>query len=114
MPWRILPKPPSQCQIEFYKHDVIISVVYRLKSYRGTQFRIWATQGLRDFIVKGFAMVDDRLKRASGGNYFDEMLPRIRERFHMKHPWPRRLNMKNTLRFKSTSLCRWKSTSSKL
>ncbi|HEY6329571.1 MAG TPA: virulence RhuM family protein [Blastocatellia bacterium] len=63
----------------FYNLDVIISVGYRVKSHRGTQFRIWATQRLREYIVKGFAMDDERLKRAGGGNYFDELLARIRD-----------------------------------
>jgi hypothetical protein len=63
----------------FYNLDVIISVGYRVKSHRGTQFRIWATQRLREYIVKGFAMDDERLKRAGGGNYFDELLGRIRD-----------------------------------
>lgn len=62
-----------------YNLDVIISVGYRVKSHRGTQFRIWATQRLREFIIKGFTMDDDRLKRAGGGNYFDELLARIRD-----------------------------------
>jgi len=68
-----------QRQIEFYNLDVIISVGYRVKSHRGTQFRIWATHRLREYIIKGFAMDDDRLKRAGGGNYFDELLARIRD-----------------------------------
>jgi len=62
-----------------YNLDVIISVGYRVKSHRGTQFRIWATQRLREYIVKGFALDDDRLKQAGGGNYFDELLARIRD-----------------------------------
>lgn len=66
-------------EIEFFNLDVIISVGYRVKSHRGTQFRIWATQRLREYIIKGFAMDDDRLKRAGGGNYFDELLARIRD-----------------------------------
>ena len=65
--------------IEFYNLDVIISVGYRVKSNRGTQFRIWATQRLREYIVKGFALDDERLKRAGGGNYFEELLARIRD-----------------------------------
>ncbi len=65
--------------IEHYNLDVIISVGYRVKSYRGTQFRMWATQRLREYLVKGFAMDDERLKRAGGGNYFDELLARIRD-----------------------------------
>ncbi len=63
----------------FYNLDVIISVGYRVKSHRGTQFRIWATQRLKEYIVKGFAMNDDLLKEAGGGNYFDELLARIRD-----------------------------------
>lgn len=66
-------------QVEFYNLDVIISVGYRVKSHRGTQFRIWATQRLREYIVKGFTLDDDRLKRGGGGNYFDELLARIRD-----------------------------------
>ncbi len=65
--------------IEFYNLDVIISVGYRVKSHRGTQFRIWATQRLREYIVKGFALDDERLKQVGGGNYFDELLARIRD-----------------------------------
>ena len=52
---------------------------YRVKSHRGTQFRIWATRRLREYIVKGFALDDERLKRAGGGNYFEELLARIRD-----------------------------------
>ena len=63
----------------FYNLDVIISVGYRVKSHRGTQFRIWATQRLREYIVKGFTLNDDLLKEASGGNYFEELLARIRD-----------------------------------
>jgi hypothetical protein len=62
-----------------YNLDVIISVGYRVKSHRGTQFRIWATQRLREYIIKGFTMDDERLKRAGGGNYFEELLARIRD-----------------------------------
>jgi hypothetical protein len=64
---------------KFYNLDVIISVGYRVKSHRGTQFRIWATQRLREYIVKGFTLDDERLKRLGGGNYFDELLARIRD-----------------------------------
>jgi hypothetical protein len=64
---------------KFYNLDVIISVGYRVKSHRGTQFRIWATQRLREFIIKGFALDDERLKRGGGGNYFEEQLARIRD-----------------------------------
>ena len=66
-------------EIEFYNLDVIISVGYRVKSLRGTQFRIWATQRLREYIVKGFTMDDERLKQHGGGDYFDELLTRIRD-----------------------------------
>lgn len=65
--------------VEYYNLDVIISVGYRVKSHRGTQFRIWATQQLREYIIKGFALDDERLKRGGGGNYFDELLARIRD-----------------------------------
>jgi hypothetical protein len=65
--------------LEFYNLDVIISVGYRVKSHRGTQFRIWATQRPREYILKGFALDDERVKRAGGGNYFEELLPRIRD-----------------------------------
>ena len=58
---------------------MIISVGYRVHSYRGVQFRIWATQVLREYLVKGFALNDDLLKNAGKGNYFDELLARIRD-----------------------------------
>ena len=66
-------------QVAYYNLDMIISVGYRVKSHRGVQFRIWATQVLREYLVKGFAMNDDLLKSAGGGNYFDELLSRIRD-----------------------------------
>lgn len=66
-------------QVAYYNLDMIISVGYRVKSHRGVQFRIWATQVLREYLVKGFAMNDDLLKRAGRGNYFDELLSRIRD-----------------------------------
>lgn len=68
--------------VKYYNLDVIISVGYRVKSQRGTQFRIWATKVLREYIIKGFAMDDQRLKQGSalfGKDYFDELLERIRE-----------------------------------
>nr|WP_269140285.1 virulence RhuM family protein [Pectinatus sottacetonis] len=63
----------------FYNLDVIISVGYRVKSQRGVQFRIWATNILKEYIKKGFAMDDDRLKELGGGGYFKELLERIRD-----------------------------------
>ena len=66
-------------QVDYYNLDVIISVGYRVKSLRGTQFRIWATKVLKEYMQKGFALDDDRLKRLGGGNYFDELLSRIRD-----------------------------------
>jgi hypothetical protein len=65
--------------VNYYNLDIIISVGYRVKSHRGTQFRIWAIERLREYIIKGFTMNDDLLKRAGGGNYFDELLSRIRD-----------------------------------
>src|SRR5574344_2065536 len=65
--------------IEYYNLDVIISVGYRVKSQRGVQFRIWATNILKEYIKKGFAMDDDRLKELGGGGYFKELLERIRD-----------------------------------
>ena len=65
--------------IDYYNLDVIISVGYRVKSHRGTQFRIWAMGVLKEYMKKGFALDDERLKRLGGGNYFDELLARIRD-----------------------------------
>ena len=64
-------------QMDFYNLDVIISVGYRVKSLRGKQFRIWATNILKEYMKKGVALDDDRLKNLGGGNYFDELLSRI-------------------------------------
>ena len=66
-------------EVNYYNLDVIISVGYRVKSVQGTQFRIWATQRLRDYIIKGFALNDERFKSGSSMNYFRELLDRIRE-----------------------------------
>lgn len=66
-------------QVDYYNLDVIISVGYRVKSLRGTQFRIWANSVLKEYLLKGFAMNDELLKKAGGGNYFDELLERIRD-----------------------------------
>lgn len=69
----------SDKPVAFYNLDVIISVGYRVKSLRGTQFRIWANSVLKEYLIKGFAMNDELLKQAGGGNYFDELLERIRD-----------------------------------
>lgn len=66
-------------QVDYYNLDVIISVGYRVKSIQGTHFRQWATQRLREYIVKGFTMDDERLKGNGGGNYWKELLNRIRD-----------------------------------
>lgn len=65
-------------KIAYYNLDVIISVGYRVKSLRGTQFRKWALKILKEYMIKGFALDDDRLKNLGGGNYFEELLSRIR------------------------------------
>ncbi len=69
-------------KMEFYNLDAIISVGYRVNSYQATQFRIWATKTLKEFIIKGFVLDDERLKQGNqvfGKDYFDELLDRIRE-----------------------------------
>ena len=70
---------PVERRIEYFNLDVIISVGYRVKSQRGTQFRIWANSVLKEYIIKGFAMDDERLKGNGGGNYWKELLDRIRD-----------------------------------
>ena len=71
--------PNSDKPVVFYNLDVIISVGYRVKSQRGVQFRIWASGILKEYLKKGFAMDDDRLKNLGGGGYFKELLERIRD-----------------------------------
>lgn len=66
-------------EVNFYNLDVIISVGYRVKSLRGTQFRQWATKRLKEYIVKGFTLDDERLKNLGGGNYWQELMARIRD-----------------------------------
>lgn len=66
-------------QIIHYNLDVIISVGYRVSSHRGTQFRIWATERLKEYLIKGFTLDDERLKQNGGGYYFKELLARIRD-----------------------------------
>jgi len=69
----------KEYETNYYNLDVIISVGYRVKSHRGTQFRIWATQRLKEFIIKGFTLDDERLKSVGHINYFNELLARIRD-----------------------------------
>ena len=69
----------SDRPVKFYNLDVVISVGYRVKSHRGVQFRKWVTARIKEYIVKGFTINDDLLKEAGGGNYFDELLERIRD-----------------------------------
>src|SRR5690606_22865391 len=79
-------------EVEVYNLDVIIAIGYRVNSFQATQFRIWATKTLREFIIKGFVLDDERLKQGKrfGKDYFDELLERIREiraserRFYLK------------------------------
>jgi hypothetical protein len=79
----------QELEVNGYNLDVIISVGYRVKSPQGTQFRIWATQRLKEYIIKGFALNDDRFKSGNSMNYFNELQERIRnirisERFFIK------------------------------
>ncbi len=69
----------SDKPVVFYNLDVIISVGYRVKSHRGVQFRKWATALIKEYLIKGFAINDELLKEAGGGNYFEELLSRIRD-----------------------------------
>lgn len=69
----------QEVEVFGYNLDVIISVGYRVKSSQGTQFRIWATQRLKEYIIKGFVLNDDRFKSGTSMNYFDELQERIRE-----------------------------------
>lgn len=69
----------QEVEVKFYNLDVIISVGYRVKSLRGTEFRKWATARLKEYIIKGFTIDDERLKGAGGGNYWKELLERIRD-----------------------------------
>ena len=71
--------PNSDKSVEFYSLEVIIAVGYRVKSQRGTQFRQWATARLKEYIQKGFALDDERLKGTGGGSYWKELLARIRD-----------------------------------
>ena len=86
-------------QVEYYNLDVIISVGYRVKSHRGTQFRIWATQRLREYLVKGFALDDERLKRGGGGQ-----LLRGTARAHPRHPSSEKVFWRKVLDIYATSI----------
>ena len=66
-------------QVDYYNLDVIISVGYRVKSQRGVRFRIWASEVIKEYMKKGFAMDDARLKKLGGGGYFKELIERIRD-----------------------------------
>ena len=77
--FRITATDGKNYDIQHYNLDVIIAAGYRVRSHRGTQFRVWATEHLREFIVKGFTLDDERLKRNGVGNYFEELLERIRD-----------------------------------
>ena len=74
-----IPDKSQESNVKLYNLDVIISVGYRVKSQQGTQFRIWATQRLKEYIIKGFALNDDRFKSGNSMNYFNELQSRIRE-----------------------------------
>ena len=74
-----IPGKTQEVKVKAYNLDVIISVGYRVKSKQGTQFRIWATQRLREYIIKGFALNDEHFKTGSSMNYFNELQERIRE-----------------------------------
>lgn len=77
--FRITAADGKDYQTNHYNLDVIISVGYRVKSLQGTKFRQWATARLREYLVKGFTLNDELLKQAGGGDYFDELLARIRD-----------------------------------
>lgn len=76
---QILHVSGSDRPTKYYNLDVIISVGYRVKSLQGTQFRIWASQRLKEYIIKGFSLNDDRFKYGQSMNYFNELQDRIRE-----------------------------------
>ncbi len=78
----------------FYNLDVVISVGYRVKSPQGTLFRIWATQRLKEYIIKGFTLNDDRFKTGTSMNYFNECVERISKPFHLIHHHFMLLNLK--------------------
>jgi len=69
----------QEVSAKYYNLDVIISVGYRVKSQQGTQFRIWATQRLKEYIIKGFVLNDERFKSGNSMNYFNELQERLRD-----------------------------------
>ena len=77
--FRTTAKDGKEYSMKYYNLDVIISVGYRVKSQQGTQFRIWATKRLREYIIKGFALDDERFKTGNSMNYFNELQERLRE-----------------------------------
>jgi hypothetical protein len=93
--------------VNLYNLDVIISVGYRVKSLRGTQFRQWATARLKEYIVKGFTMDDERLKNLGGGGYWRELLDRIRDiRSSEKLIYRQVLDLQEKNKIKKNKLCR--------
>jgi len=94
---RFLQIANSDKPVSFYNLDVIISVGYRVKSLRGVQFRIWASYILKEYLKKGFVLDDDRLENLGGGNYFEELLARIRDiRSSEKFFWRKVLKIYST------------------
>ena len=77
--FRTTAKDGKKYNIKHYNLDLIISLGYRVKSHIATKFRIWATQRLKEYMIKGFTMDDERLKNLGGGNYWKELLDRIRD-----------------------------------
>lgn len=76
--WLTTASDGKSCRVGHYKLDAVLAVGFRVRSARGTAFRQWATEQLREYVVKGFALDDVRLKQGGGGVYFDELLARIR------------------------------------
>ena len=81
--FRITADDGKSYDTQHYNLDVIISVGYQVKSHRGTQFRVWATQRLREYIIKGFTMDDDRLKRNGDGNFYQVYIFHIYHYYHI-------------------------------
>jgi len=92
----------KQYEVAFYALEMILAIGFRVRSKRGTQFRIWANQHLKSYMVKGFAMDDERLKNPDGRpDYFDELLERIRDiRASEKRFYQRRIQVSNATDFR--------------